>query len=100
MSYQKKILSINSSSELNKEYIIYKNNSYENDDINKLKNKLKDKIEELNNKIDFISNYNLYLDTDIHNNISNSINTIENTITSIDRFIISKGNIRTLKLID
>ena len=90
MSYQKKILYKNSLSiESDKEYIIYKNNLFNNNF-----NELKNKMEELNNKIDFINNHEINLDSKLENNIINSISILENTITLINRFIINKGNIK------
>ena len=73
-----------------KEYIIYKNNF---EGLQKYK-ELKNKIEELNSKIDFINNYKINLDKIVENNILDSISILENTITLINRFIINKGNIR------
>ena len=91
MSYQDKILYKNSLSiELDKEYIIYKNNLLNNNI-----NLLKSKIEELNNKIDFINSHKIILENNLENNIINSISILENTITLINRSIINKGNIKT-----
>jgi hypothetical protein len=91
MSYQDKILYKNSLSiELDKEYIIYKNNLLNNNI-----NLLKSKIEELNNKIEFINSHKIILENNLENNIINSISILENTITLINRSIINKGNIKT-----
>jgi len=94
MSYQQKILSSSISSlELDKEYIIYKNNLIDNN-IDKLKNK----IEELNNKIDFINNHNINVDINLQKNIENSIYTLENTIVLINRLVINNGTIKSIRL--
>ena len=97
MSYKKKIsINIDSSDNL-QDIVIYKNKS--NSDNDYVTN-LKKKSRELEKKLDFIKKHDINIydtDTDFNckQNIVNIINQIENTINSIDIFVINRGNIKT-----
>jgi len=91
MSYKKKIsINIDSSDNL-QDIVIYKNKS--NSDSDYVTN-LKKKSRELEKKLDFIKKHDINTDFNCKQNIVNIINQIENTINSIDIFVINRGNIK------
>lgn len=70
--------------------IIYKTNETNNDNIRILKNK----INELNNKINFISKNSKYIDNFFEQNILCLINNIDKILNYVDVIAVTNGQLR------
>ena len=71
--------------------IIYKNDELKNKNIMLLKNK----VGELNNKINFISKYSKNIDDEHNTNIITITNNIDKLINNIDIIVVTNGQLKS-----